>query len=379
LDGKTANFTVSHRELLDGSLLNEKATAAGIEHDLPDLPRILEPGDPKRLPQIVQATQLKPALRTAPPSILGFDRGRFHGSNFTATSRGVQFRTYHSAANARWILPETPWDPHDDHLKCRANELAAWLTSLESAECQMASVIIYAALACLKRGSRGLPSFLILPPEAHLQVLSNLMGVVPIKVGRGPRVQLGVPRLMRSAYSRTEQFEKHWRIVAALEDRHRKTDPRLPIVLHKWTGTTVPSPPAGILGLLTHCVLGTSEALPPVIRLLSLAECPELRRNLQPKLQNAADYLSDAGSYLDSFLLAASKIPDLEKHLFLRSAKTYLSRETVTRLNEEFHFDFKETRLIDELRERYLLPQPARYRREQVPAFRLPPEAIATP
>jgi hypothetical protein len=377
LDGKTANFTVSHRELIDGRLLHEKTTAAAIEHGLPDLPRILEPGDLKRLPQIVQATQLKPALRTESPSILGFDRGRFHGPNFTATSRGVQFRAFHAAADARWIHPENPWEPHDDHLKCRANELAAWLTSLEPAERQMASVIIYAALACLQRGSRGLPSFILLPSDAHLELLGELTGLLSIEVGRGPKVQLGVPRLMRSVYNRTEQFEKQGRIVAALEDRHRKTDPRIPIVLHKWTGTTVPSPPAGILALLTHCVLGTSEALPPVIRLLSLVECPELRRNLQPELQNAADYLADTGSYLDSFLSAASKLPDLEKHVFRRSEKTYLSRETVTRLNEDFHFDFKETRLIDELRERYLLPQPARYGREQVPAFRLPPEAIA--
>ena len=49
----------------------------------------------------------------------------------------------------------------------------------------------------------------------------------------------------------------------------------------------------------------------------------------------------------------------------------------MTRLNDEFHFGFKETRLIDELRQRYPLPQPVRYGREQLPAFRLPPEAIA--
>ena len=315
LDGKTANFTVSHREMLDGSLLHEKATAAAIEHGLPDLPRVLEPGDIKRLPQIVQATQLKPALRTAPPTFLGFDRGRFHGPNFTATSRGVLFRPCHAAANARWIHPENPWDPEHDHLACRANELATWVAALEPSERLMVSVIIHAALAWLQRGSRGLPSFVLLPSDAHLELLGALTGLVPIEVGRGPRLQLGVPRLMRSSYWRPDQFEKHGRIVAALEDRHRRTNPRIPIVLHRWTGTSVPSPPAGILALLTHCVLGTTETPSAVIRLISLVECPELRRNFQPELLKAANYWADTGRYLDTFLAAARKLPDLENHV----------------------------------------------------------------
>ena len=49
----------------------------------------------------------------------------------------------------------------------------------------------------------------------------------------------------------------------------------------------------------------------------------------------------------------------------------------MNRLNEEFHFSFKETRLIDELRQRFPLPQPVRYGREQIPAFRVPPEVVA--
>ncbi len=165
--------------------------------------------------------------------------------------------------------------------------------------------------------------------------------------------------------------------MAALEDRHRRTDPRIPIVPHKWTGTAVPSPPAGILALLTHCVLGTTETLSAVIRLMSLVECPGLRRSLQPELHKAADYWADTGRYLDTFLSAARKLPDLENHVFRRSEKTYLSREVVNRLNNDFHFGFKETRLIDELRQRYHLSQPARYGQDQIPAFRLPPEAIA--
>ncbi len=377
MNGKTANFTVLSRELQNGRLLLEQATAAAIEHGFSDLPRVMEPGDIKCLPHIVQATQLKPALCTAQPPFLGFDRGRFHGPNFTATSRGVQFRPYHSAADARWILPETPWEPQNDHLTCRANELAAWLKSLEPVDRHMASVIIHAALAWLQRGSRSLPSYLILPSELHLKLLGEITGLVPIEVGRGPKVQLGVPRLMRSSYWRPDQFEKHGRIVAAIEDLHRRTNPLIPIVLHNWTGNSVPSPPSGILALLTHCVLGTTETLSAVIRLLSLVECTELRRGIQPGLYAAAEHYADAGRYLDTFLSAARMLPDLENYMIRRRKRTYLKRTVVNRLNEECSFGFRETRLIDELRQRYPLPQPVRYGSNQIPAFRIPPEVIA--
>ena len=376
MDGKTANFTVLSRELQNGRLLLEQAEAAAIEHGFTDLPRVMEPGDIKRLPQIVQATQLKPALHTEQPPFLGFDSGRFHGPNFTTTSRGVQFRPFHPAADARWILSENPWEPQDDHLACRANELAAWLTSLEPLDRHMASVIIHAALAWLQRGSRGLPSFLILPSAAHLELLGALTGLVPIEVGRGPKVQLGVPRLMRSSYWKFDQFEKHGRIVAAIEDFHRRTNPQIPIVLHKWSGTSVPCPPSGILALLTHSILGTTEPQSAVIRLISLVECTELRRGIRPGLYAAAEHYADAGRYLDTFLSAARRLPDLENYVIRRSKKTYLKRAVVNRLNGEFSFRFRETRLIDELRQRYPLPQPVRYGRDQTPAFRLPPEVI---
>ena len=377
MDGYTADLTVLSRELHDGRLLLERAEAAAIEHGFNDLPRVMEPGDIKRLPHIVHATQLKPALSTAQPPFLGFDSGKFHGPNFTATSRGVQFRAFHAVADARWILPENSWAPEDDHLRCRANELAAWLTSLEPLDRHMASVIIHAALAWLHRGSRGLPSFVILPSEAHLELLGALTGLVPIEVGRGPMVQLGVPRIMNSTFWRPDQFEKHGRIVTAREDLHRRANPQIPIVLHTWTGTAVPSPPSGILALLTHCVLGTAEPLSAVVRLLSLVECPELRRAIKPGLYRAAEHWADAGGYLDTFLSAARRLPDLEKYMIRRSKKTYLKRAVVNRLNRELNFGFRETRLIDELRQRYQLPQPVRYGRDQIPAFRLPPEVIA--
>jgi hypothetical protein len=50
----------------------------------------------------------------------------------------------------------------------------------------------------------------------------------------------------------------------------------------------------------------------------------------------------------------------------------------VNRLNDDFHFGFKETRLIDELRQRYHHPQPVRYGRDQIPDFRLPAELAFT-
>ncbi|MGJ8641827.1 MAG: hypothetical protein ACSHX9_00335 [Luteolibacter sp.] len=376
MESGSESFSLTENELQDSKCLIQKAVAAASSGGFQDLPRVLDPTDLKRVPQIVQSTQLKPPVRATNTSVLGFDHCRFHGANFTATSRGLQFRPFHAATAARWLLPEKPWEPQDDHLACRANEMASWLTSMEPLDRHMASVIIHGALAWLQRGSRGLPSFVILPSEAHLELFGTLIGLVPIDVGRGPKTQLGVPRLMRSSYWRPDQFEKHGRIVAAIEDLHRRTNPLIPIVLHKYTGTSVPSPPTGILALLTHCVLGTKETLSAVVRLLSLVECPELRRDIKPRLYSAAEHWADAGCYLDTFLSALRKLPDLENYLIRRSGRTYLKRAAVTRLNEEFNFSFRETRLIDELRQRYALPQPARYGRSQIPVFRIPVKAL---
>lgn len=92
------------------------------------------------------------------------------------------------------------------------------------------AVMLNAALAWLHRGSRGLPSYLLLPSEAHLDVLANLIGVLVIKVGGAREKDQELPRLMRSSYWKLEQFEKPGQIAAALEDRRLRAAHQIPVV-----------------------------------------------------------------------------------------------------------------------------------------------------
>ncbi len=110
--------------------------------------------------------------------------------------------------------------------------------------------------------------------------------------------------------------------------------------------------------------------------MLSLVECPELRRRLKSPLRDAASHWAHPHEYLDTFLAAVHRLPDLKQYVIQRSDKTLLNREVVKYLNERPAFSFRETRLIDELRQRYPIPQPARYGQKQLPVFNLPAEAI---
>lgn len=376
MEAGSEHFNVTEEELQDGKKLLQKAVAAANAGVLQDLPRVLDPLDLKRLPQIVQTTQLKPPVQVTAPSVLGFDKWRFHGPNFTATANGISFQTPTLGVDGRTVcsmLPERTWVSETDHLFCEANQLAGSLTGLVSASRRMLSVVLNAALAWLHRASRGLPSYLLLPSEAHLEVLGRLIGVVPIDVGRGAVQHPWVPRLMRSSYWRPEQFEKHGQVVAALEDRHRKVDPAIPIVVHHWDQGDPPVP-TGVLSLLTHCVLGSRDVSDARKRLVSLVECPEVRGRFSGALDLATAYLAESGGYLDAFLSAVHLLPRPDDYWIQKGEKTLLKREIVTQLNEQRGFGFRETRLIQELRERYPFEQPDRYGREQIPVFRLPGE-----
>ncbi|MEP2774421.1 MAG: hypothetical protein ABJQ29_15665 [Luteolibacter sp.] len=370
----TTRFTVTEDHLQDGEVLLKQAVAAANAEAFKDLPRVFDRADIKRLPRIVLATQLKPAVYVEAPPALGFHKGQFHGPNFTATVHGVDFRTS-TEEPVSSMLPEHTWPGMTDHLSCRANELANRMAGLEPAHRRIMAVMLNAALAWLHRGSRGLPSYLLLPSEAHLELLGKLTGLVPIEVGRGDEENPSAPRIMRSSYWKPEQFERHGRIVAALEDRQRRTDPRLPIVVHHWPDNDSPMP-SSILSLLTYSVLGARDLEGARERLASLVECPEIRRSFSGYLGLAEIYLAGPHGYLDAFMAALQQLPRPGKYLIRKSDKSLLKREVVKELRERRDFSFRETRLIDELRERYPFNQPARYGREGVPVFRMPAEVM---
>jgi hypothetical protein len=381
MESATAQFTVAEEELQHGKKLLKQAIATASYAGFEKLPRVLDPADLNRLPQIVQQTQLKPPTRAPLPTVLGFVSGRFHGPNFTSTTNGVNFRldpVSASSAATCPMLPEQCWETPIDHLRCRANELATWLTGLEKPEQRMATVVVHAALAWLHRGSRGLPSQLLLPTGEHLDLLGDLIGVVPIDIGRGTGKHSGVPRLMRSHYWERDQFTKHGRLVAAIEDPNRRIDPSIPIVVHSWTGGTTPPPPTSVLSLLTHCVLGSTDVAAARRRLVLLVECPALRRLLKNCLDQATGYLAGSERYLDAFLTAVRQHGDLKVYSMQKNGKILLNRDVIKQLKAEYDFDFRETRLIDELRQRYPFEQPARYGREHIPVFRLPADSLTT-
>ncbi|MCB1131699.1 MAG: hypothetical protein KDN05_11250 [Verrucomicrobiae bacterium] len=378
MEAGTAGFSVTDDEMRDGAKLLRKAVAAANYGGIREFPQVMDPSDLKHLPRIVQDTQLKPAVRVSLPSAPGFDKGVFHGTNFTSTQHGVGFQAAVGGRALSLMLPEDPWENPDDHLACRANELAAWLENLEPACRRMASVVLHAAIAWLHRGSRGLPSYLLLPSEDHLELLGRLFGVVPVEVGRGADRQPGVPRLMRSRYWRSDQFEKQGRIVAALEDRRRRTDRRISVMLHRWPDQPAPSPPASVLSLLAFCVLGSRDVPTARVKLASLVECPDLRSQFQRNLDAGRSRLAEPGRYLDVFFEAVLRMPRSHENLIRKDGKTLLKRGVVKWLNDECGFGFRETRLIEELRERYPFVQPARYGREALPVFQLLDGAIST-
>jgi hypothetical protein len=89
-------------------------------------------------------------------------------------------------------------------------------------------------------------------------------------------------------------------------------------------------------------------------------------------------------AYTDEGLQAWKTIKQslpFRQYIMLNSApiqslgKLLLKREIVSQLRERHGYDFRETRLIEELRERTGDPQPARYGRGRIPVFRV--EGIA--
>ena len=131
------------------------------------------------------------------------------------------------------------------------------------------------------------------------------------------------------------------------------------------------------MSLLTHACIGTRTVEHAAEKLAFLAECPKLRVSFHTLLKASARYSATKGAYLDAFFSALAVLPHIDHYLLQKRGKTLLKRAVVKTLNQDHDFHFRETRLIEELRERYPLEQPARYGREQVPVFQLPEGAFA--
>lgn len=139
-------FEITDRNFEKGARLLEAATRAAVTAGFPVYPRLNQPEDTRQLPAIVKAT-------------------------------------YGLAG---------------DHLILKANELVTWIDALAEDDQMRAGVILHAALAWLHRGCWGLASYLLLPSPEHLEWMGQLLGLVPVEVGRSDRGHLGVPRLMES-------------------------------------------------------------------------------------------------------------------------------------------------------------------------------------
>jgi hypothetical protein len=270
---------------------------------------------------------------------------------------------------APWMLPEQQLEPD---LAVRANQFAVWLDELEPAQQQMASVVTYAALAWMHQACRGLRSFLLVPSEAHLDLLGALTGLVPIEVGRGPKKQLGAPRLMRSSYWKPEQFLRHGRIVAAVEDAGHRISPDLPVLVHHLPSGPLPSPPLSITSLLAYSCLGSRTPAEAATKLAGLVESPGLQSAFNHQLEIGAHYHVTPGHYLDRFLEAVERHVGLENAVSRHHERHIMKREVVTRLQTQHGYAFSDTRLIDELRKATGFPQPARFGKDQIPVFNLP-------
>ena len=379
MENNSTTITISNEELQNGVLLRKKIVSRAFEGGFKEVPRVCDPNDLKRLPSIVQATQLAQPIKRENAVALGFVDGRFHGPNFTVTSAGVAIYPTKTKPKKQqsWILSEKCWEPVDYHLNGRANEFATWLDELDEKTKRMVGVVIQSALMWLHRGGRGLSSYLLLSSDAHLDLLSHLTGIVPIDVGRGPREHSGLPRLMHSTYWKPEQFKRQGRVVAALEDQHHKISDQITVVLHNTSQTENIAPPAGILSLFVHACIGTKTVENAAEKLVRLVECPKLRTRFHSSLKASSCYVASSEDYLDAFLSALTVLPDINQYCLNKKGQILLKRAVVKKLNHDHDFHFRETRLIEELRKRYLLDQPARYGREQVPVFKLPREALA--
>jgi len=366
--GQLATFNVSEREFQQGGRLLEMATGAAVQAGLPAMPVMSDPADVKRLPAIVKSTQLKPAFQSRQPAKLGFVDGVFHGPNFTVSPKSVQFREMAASpakGAARWMLPESP------DLTVKANELATWIDGLEEEQQRTVGVVLYAALAWLHRGSRGLNSFLLLPSVEHLELLGQLTGLVPIEVGRSRGEQPGVPRLMKSFYWKKDQFKRQGRIVAAVEDPNRRIDPKIPVIVHRQPEGEFLEPPSCFLALLAFACLGSRDLEAAIEKLAALCDCPDLQKTLERQIRRGDRYFVTAGEYLGRFMAAVKRNVAPDEVVIRSRGRSFLKREVVNWLNHQHGYDFQERRLIREFREDKGVSQPARFGRDRIPVFPL--------
>ena len=360
LGGGSVPFAAKDEDFADGKRLMRLATSAAVGAGL-GLPNMAEPREVSRLPAVVRETSLSTMVPA--PVDFGFVGDRFRGANFTVSTSGIRFGKGEMPGN---LLSEGMLFSEADHLALKANELGTWLGGLGGADRTAAGAVIHAALGWLHRASRNLDSFLLVPSREHLDLLGSLLGIVPVEVGRS-REDRGVPRLMASLYSARCQFQKQGEIVAAVGDKGRRADPSVPTVVHAF-GAAIPNPPSSYLGLFSYSCLGTRDPGEAATKMSCLTEDPVAASAIRMTVDLGRRFYVPPDGYLDVFLTAVKRhFGSREMEIESRGRKL-LRREAVRGLRR-FGYDFSETRIIGELRERTGLDQPARFGRGRVPVF----------
>lgn len=370
----STRFTIADADFGNGTKLMEAATKAAVTASFLSYPRLTDLGEVKLLPAIVKATQTRAPLVTPVPRQLGFGPDRFHGANYIVTASGVRFGDRHEDEEKRqagWMLPEEPGGIGEDHLKFQANELATWVGEQQPDQQRLIGAILYATLAWLHRGSRGLASHLLLPSADHLEILGQLLGLIPIEVGRGKPDQAAVPRLMKSFYWKSSQFRRQGRIVAAIEDPNRRIDEKIPILALRRHEIEFPEPPLSYLSLLVFSCLGTKNPSKATEKFIALCECPKAAKKLERLIRRGSWFFCRPGCYLKCFLSAVMRHCDPDKALIQSRGRTLLKRSLVEDLERSQGYGFRESRLIAAADEGSMVFHPDRYGRERVPVLEM--------
>ena len=386
-NGRKARFEVSDRQFQSGAILMRKATAAAVKARFPQMPRI-DRGGLSLLPEIVKGTQMAPQRERELPGVWGFSWGSFQGPDYRVTNGGLRFGSYPEESLPGCVRMLCLEDPEIeglggmDFLRQKANELATWVYEQGGYRGLLARVVLYAALAWIHRGARNLNSFLALPSERHLEVLSWILGVAPVDVGRARREHPGVPRLMASSYWSLDQFKRQGRIVAALEETTHRMDGNILCLLRQHK-ETVPLPEkcrSSYLSVLSYAAIGQQDIGGAIDRLVSLVDDEETGRHLQVALWEGGGYLVSPGCYLERFF-ALSKQFSLLENCIIEPAKggdCVLVKKSLVGSLARMDYQFREQRIADEIRERFGIDPPVgRYSRQRIPVFRVPRTLIS--
>ncbi|MFT5471332.1 MAG: hypothetical protein ACI8UO_006465 [Verrucomicrobiales bacterium] len=374
IGGENVEFSIGPRELGNGRMLLEAATAAAIRNGLSSLPICPEPKDVRMLPDLVKTTLI--TTRTIRCSTkLGFNREVFHGPDFTVTPSGIRRVQNQAPGEAGWMLPEGTESfagSDGDYLRHKANQLSTWIGQLNEEQQTTVGVVLNAAIRWFHLGFQNLTSPLLLPSRQHLDLLGRLLGVVPIEVGRTSKFPKGIPRLMAFPYSRPEQFERQGQIVAAVEAPNRRIDSNIPVVLHRMGKdecAEMPEPESSYLSLIVFSCLGERTPESAARKLTGLIAEFDLRQVLSESLRRGSWYFADREDYLGCFFRAVKRHLGWEQSIIQSRRGPLLPRSVAEDLSDGHGYAFREMRLIEELRMATGQEQPTRFGKEAIPVF----------